>query len=192
MTEQQPSLEEVKQQCIFCQIISGEVPSKRVFEDENFIAVLDINPASKGHMLVLTKEHYSVMPQIPENVIENLGKVAKALSRASLRAFQAQGTSIFIANGPTAGQRAQHFMMHIIPRIEDDGLGITLSEGQIQSEVQEKIQNAFLKGAEQVFGKSFEERKKENKEENSEVRVKEKNNEEEASLDDIASFLTGK
>src|SRR3990170_5142515 len=74
-----------KQQCIFCQIIAGKVQSKRIYEDENVLAVLDINPANPGHVLLLTKEHYSIMPQIPLEVLEHVFLVAKKLSNALLR-----------------------------------------------------------------------------------------------------------
>src|SRR3989344_7642914 len=101
-----------KKQCIFCHIISGKVQSKNVYEDEKVIAVLDINPANPGHILLMPKEHYVVMPQMPEDDIGYIFMVAKALSHALLQALKAGGTNIFVANGLAAGQRAQHFMVH--------------------------------------------------------------------------------
>ena len=111
-----------KQNCIFCHIVAGKVSSKKVYDDEHCIGILDINPANPGHVLLLPKEHYAVMPQIPENIIGHMFMVAKGISHAVLRAFKAEGTNIFVANGIPAGQRAQHFMMHIIPRKSSDGL----------------------------------------------------------------------
>lgn len=120
-----------KKQCIFCQIISGRVASKKVYEDEKCLAILDINPANPGHLLVMPKEHYQIMPMVPDDEIAHLGMVSKALSQALLRALKVEGTNIFIANGAVAGQRAQHFMLHIIPRKEGDGVGLEIPEKQI-------------------------------------------------------------
>jgi len=109
-----------KQQCIFCQIINGKVPSKKIYEDDKCVALMDINPAAIGHVLLLPKEHYSIMPQIPDSEIGRLFVVAKHLSQSLLRKLKSEGTNIFVANGLVAGQKAQHFMLHIIPRKEGD------------------------------------------------------------------------
>ncbi|MEK6900770.1 MAG: HIT domain-containing protein, partial [Nanoarchaeota archaeon] len=97
-----------KKQCIFCQIVAEKVPAKKVFEDESIIAILDINPAAKGHILVLPKEHYAIMPQVPEEVIGHLFVVCKTLSNVLLKTLLVSGTNVFIANGLAAGQRAHH------------------------------------------------------------------------------------
>jgi len=141
-----------KQQCIFCQIASGQVASKKIYEDEHVVAVLDINPANPGHVLLMTKEHYVVMPQIPDDVVEHIGMVTKGLSHALLRALKAQGTTIFVANGVTAGQRAQHFMLHIIPRMEQDGVEINYPEHQISDEDYKKIHTALRAGVAKALG----------------------------------------
>lgn len=110
------------QQCIFCQLIAGKIPSKKVYEDDVCFAVLDINPAAKGHVLLMPKAHLSIMPQVPDEVSTHMLQVARELSRSLLKNLRAAGTTIFIANGLAAGQRAQHFMIHIIPRKDGDGL----------------------------------------------------------------------
>ncbi|RMF07139.1 HIT domain-containing protein [Candidatus Woesearchaeota archaeon] len=109
-----------KQNCIFCHIINGKVSSKKIFEDDRCIAILDINPANPGHVLLLPKEHYSILPLIPDDLVQHLGQVAKHISQACLRVLRAQGTDIFVANGAVAGQKAPHFMIHIIPRRDND------------------------------------------------------------------------
>ncbi|MFH1850105.1 MAG: HIT family protein [archaeon] len=109
-----------KQNCIFCHIISGKVQSKKIYEDEVSYAILDINPCNPGHILLLTKEHYSIMPQVPDDHMAHLGMVAKALSNAALKSLKCQGTNIYIANGIDAGQKAPHFMMHVVPRMNND------------------------------------------------------------------------
>jgi histidine triad (HIT) family protein len=108
------------QQCIFCQIISEKIPSKKVYEDDKCLAILDINPATKGHILLMPKSHISIMPQLDEKIGGHMMQVARELSRSLLKNLRATGSTIFIANGLAAGQRAQHFMLHIIPRKEGD------------------------------------------------------------------------
>ena len=117
-----------KKQCIFCQIVAGKVQSKKVYEDDKVLAILDINPANPGHVLLMTKEHYSIMPQIPDDEVAHVFMAAKSLSNSMLRSIDAQGTNIIVANGIAAGQRAQHFMVHVIPRKENDGLNFVLPQ----------------------------------------------------------------
>ena len=111
-----------RQQCIFCQIIDGKIESTRIYEDDDCLAILDINPANPGHILLMPKKHLQVGPQVPQDVMERMGKITKALSNCCLQSLKCEGTSIFIANGLPAGQRAQHFMIHIVPRKDKDGL----------------------------------------------------------------------
>ena len=127
-----------KQQCIFCQIISGKIPSKKVFDDDKCIGVLDVNPAAIGHVLIIPKEHYAIMPQIPDDVIGHMFLVAKSISQIMLKNLRVEGTNIFVANGLVAGQKAQHFMIHVIPRKEGDGV-LELSENLLEEEVRAKI-----------------------------------------------------
>ena len=134
-----------KKQCIFCQIISGKVQSKKIYEDENVVAVLDINPANPGHMLVMPKEHYSIMPQIPEEEIEHLFLAVKSLSNAALRALEVQGSNIIVANGVAAGQKAQHFMIHLIPRKEEDGVEFSLPQTTMQEKELEDTRKMLSK-----------------------------------------------
>ncbi len=123
-----------KQQCLFCQIIHGKVNSRRVYDDDKIVAVLDINPASLGHVLLVPREHYNILPQMNDDEISHLFNVAKGISGALLRAFQVQGTSIFVANGASAGQKAQHVMVHIIPRNEGDKVNLVVPEFQISEQ----------------------------------------------------------
>jgi histidine triad (HIT) family protein len=111
-----------KQNCLFCQLGSGKIPSKKVYEDEKCFAILDINPATKGHILLMPKEHFVVLPQAPDDSVRHLGIIARKLSKSLLRVLGAQGTNIFIANGVAAGQRAPHLIIHIIPRSEGDSI----------------------------------------------------------------------
>jgi len=134
-----------KKQCIFCQIIAGKVQSKKVYEDEEVIAILDVNPANPGHLLIMPKEHYSIMPQIPEDEVGHIFMVAKALSNTSLRALEVQGSNIIVANGVVAGQRAQHFMVHLIPRKENDNINFQIPQKTISEQELKKIKDLLSK-----------------------------------------------
>ena len=141
-----------KEQCIFCHIISGKVASKKIYEDKECIAILDINPANPGHVLIIPKEHYPIMPLIPDEIIQHLGIVSKAISHILLKALKAEGTTIFVANGVTAGQRAQHFMVHVIPRKEGDSIGLEIPKGQIADNVLVQLQTKIKSKANEMFG----------------------------------------
>ena len=112
----------VKEQCIFCKIASGQVKSNVVYEDENVMAVLDVQPANPGHVVIFPKEHYSIIPQIPDADVARLFTLAKYLSVATFEATGAQGTNMIVSTGAIAGQGAPHAMIHVIPRFEKDGM----------------------------------------------------------------------
>ena len=130
-----------KKQCIFCQIVAGKIQAKKIYEDEKVIGVLDINPANPGHMLILTREHYSIMPQLPDDDVAHVFMVVKSLSNSMLRSIDAQGTNIIVANGIAAGQMAQHFMAHLIPRKENDGINFVLPQKTMEQNEIEMIGN---------------------------------------------------
>jgi histidine triad (HIT) family protein len=111
-----------KENCIFCKIIKGDIPSRKVFEDDTLVAVLDINPATKGHLLVMPKEHYPILPVIPPEVFRRTFRVTKYLIKGLRDGMIATGTTLFIANGAVAGQQSPHFLFHLIPRDTGDGL----------------------------------------------------------------------
>ncbi|MBU2560865.1 MAG: HIT domain-containing protein [Nanoarchaeota archaeon] len=142
--EQQKAIEQQKAQCIFCQIIDEKIPSKKVYEDKLLIGILDINPASKGHVLLMPKEHYPIMPLIPPETFKHLIDKTKEVDGCIKEALLCKETTIFIANGAAAGQQSSHFMLHIIPRDGGDGLemldvgGEKAPEGEIK-EVAAKI-----------------------------------------------------
>jgi histidine triad (HIT) family protein len=141
-----------KKQCIFCQIIEGKVASKKVYSDDQCTAILDINPANPGHILLIPNEHYGIMPLIPEEELGHLFIVAKALAHASLKALEAQGANIFVANGVAAGQKAQHFMIHVIPRKEGDNVNINIPEKAIAGADAEKIIGRLKPAIEKSLG----------------------------------------
>ncbi len=112
----------MKDNCIFCKIIKGEIESKIIFEDDICFAILDINPATNGHLLLMPKEHFMMMPMVPDEVLGHLTIISKYLSDLLTETFNPKDITIFIANGGAAGQQSQHFMIHIIPRYEGDNI----------------------------------------------------------------------
>lgn len=103
---------------IFSKIIAKEIPAHFVYEDDRVVAFLDISQATKGHTLVVTKEEYTDILGMPEELSAHLFKVVTLLSKAITKAFNPQGVNILSNNGETAGQTVFHFHMHIIPRYE--------------------------------------------------------------------------
>ncbi|MBN2421061.1 HIT domain-containing protein [Candidatus Woesearchaeota archaeon] len=135
-----------KQNCIFCHIIEGRIPAKKVYEDDKCLAILDINPASKGHMLLVPKEHHVVLQMLEEETIRHLGRITKMLSKTAIRSLGAEGTNIYVASGAIAGQKAPHAMIHIIPRNEHDRIAcFELPEKSIPDSDLKKMQQIFAK-----------------------------------------------
>ena len=109
--------------CIFCKIVGGEIPSTRVYEDESMISFLDINPLSPGHTLMIPRNHYELITDMPGEEVAALMSMAPQIARAVVKAVGAEGFNIFQTNGACSGQVVPHVHFHIIPRHEGDGLG---------------------------------------------------------------------
>ena len=107
--------------CIFCKIAAGEIPSNTIYEDDSFRVILDLGPATKGHALVLPKNHYSDLFEIPEDVLAEAAKVAKKVAGTMKEKLSCDGLNLVQNNGEAAGQTVMHFHLHIIPRYKDDG-----------------------------------------------------------------------
>ena len=107
--------------CIFCKIANGEIPSATLYEDDQFRVILDLNPAAKGHALVLPKDHYANLFEIPEDVLGQAAGVAKKVGTRLYEGLHADGFNLVQNNGETAGQTVFHFHMHLIPRYKGDG-----------------------------------------------------------------------
>ena len=104
--------------CIFCKIIAGEIPSYTIYEDEDFKVFLDINPASKGHALIVPKVHYADLYEIDEEVAAKAMKLAKKLATRMTNILGCEGFNILQNNNEAAGQTVFHFHIHLIPRYE--------------------------------------------------------------------------
>jgi histidine triad (HIT) family protein len=108
--------------CIFCKIIAGQIPSKKIFEDRNHIAFLDIFPAGRGHSLVIPKQHYSDIHSMPAEVYGGIAIAAKKVADLLQTKLHSEGTTIFQMNKEAGWQTVFHAHMHVIPRWSNDGL----------------------------------------------------------------------
>ena len=115
--------------CIFCKIVKGEIPSTKVYEDDICIAFMDIFPVTEGHCLLIPKEHYTNMLDADSNVLEHLVSRLSLLDRQVANVFEDAGILNVIANGKYAGQEVPHLHFHIIPRKRGDAFGFKYPEG---------------------------------------------------------------
>ncbi len=116
----------VVESCVFCRIVKGELPSYKVYEDEKVFAFLDINPICEGHTLVIPKEHYENIFEIPDDLLGMVMSAAKRLSVRYKDRMSLDGVNILSSNGKAAQQDVFHLHVHIIPRKENDGHTISI------------------------------------------------------------------
>ena len=115
----------VDSNCIFCKIIAGEIPSRTVYEDEGYKAIMDVSPASKGHVIVLPKNHASNVFEISEEELAGAMIVAKKVAAMLKEKLGCDGVNILQNNGEAAGQTVFHLHVHVIPRYKGDTVNIT-------------------------------------------------------------------
>ncbi len=132
-----------KDNCIFCKIINGEIPSHVLYEDEQFKVILDVNPATKGHALILPKEHYANLYELPEETAADAMKLAQRMMRKMTEKLDCDGFNIVQNNGEAAGQTVFHFHMHLIPRYKNDGEILKYIAGDPGPEELERIKKTL-------------------------------------------------
>ena len=125
--------------CIFCKIAVGEIPSVTLYEDEDFRVILDIEPASKGHALILPKAHYANLYELPDELAAKVLVLAKKMVTALTDILGCDGYNVVQNNGAVAGQTVFHFHMHLIPRYKNDTVTIGWKPGKLTDEVKEEI-----------------------------------------------------
>lgn len=123
-----------RESCLVCQIVGNRVPSKKIYEDDFVIAVLDVNGANPGHCFVIPKTHYPIIEQVPDAEVGRLFQVSNKISTAIFDSLGAQGTNIFVANGIPAGQTVAHVTINVIPRKENDGINLQWQPRQLSEE----------------------------------------------------------
>ena len=105
-----------KEDCIFCKIAGGEIPSKTLYEDDRFRVILDLGPAARGHALILPKEHAENLYELPEETAAAVMVLAKRMAAVMRDRLNCDGLNLIQNNGEAAGQTVAHFHMHVIPR----------------------------------------------------------------------------
>ena len=130
--------------CIFCKIANGDVPSKTLYEDEHFRVILDLGPATKGHALILPKEHFANLYELPEETAGEVMKLAKKMMIKMTERLGCEGFNLVQNNGDLAGQTVFHFHMHMIPRYQADGQKIGWQPQEAAQEELEEIKNIIV------------------------------------------------
>ncbi|MDD5086691.1 MAG: HIT family protein [Candidatus Nanoarchaeia archaeon] len=125
--------------CEFCDIIKSK-KGKVIFEDEKSVAMLSPRPFCHGHIIVMPKQHFTIIEQVPDYLMAHLSKIVNKISIAVFEVFQATGTNILINNGINAGQKTNHFMVNILPRKENDGLDFQWNSKQFNEEQMSTIE----------------------------------------------------
>ena len=125
--------------CIFCKIAAGEIPSATLYEDADFRVIMDISPASKGHALILPKEHYANLYELPDELAAKVLVLAKNMITKLKDIVGCDGYNVLQNNGIAAGQTVFHFHMHLIPRYENDDVNIGWKLGTLSDEVKELV-----------------------------------------------------
>ena len=125
--------------CIFCKIANGEIPSKTLYEDDQFRVILDLGPATKGHALILPKSHYKNLYELPDATAADVMKLAKKMAAQMTEKLGCDGFNLVQNNNEVAGQTVFHFHVHIIPRYENGPAMVTWEPGKAEPEDLEKI-----------------------------------------------------
>ena len=128
-----------KDDCIFCKIANGEIPSKTIYEDGMFRVILDLGPAARGHALILPKEHAENLYDVSDEVASGALVLAKKMALQITQKLHCEGFNVVQNNGGIAGQTVLHFHIHLIPRYHDDGQNINWIPGSPSQEELEEV-----------------------------------------------------
>lgn len=127
--------------CIFCKIVKGEVPSHKVWEDDEALAFLDIQPINRGHVLIVPKKHSELISGVEDSVLGKMMKLAKKIDEALRDSdLKPAGVNLFLADGKVAGQEVPHVHLHIIPRFSKDGFGFVYPESYKNKPPKEELE----------------------------------------------------
>lgn len=127
--------------CIFCKIANGEIPSKTLYEDEEFRVILDLAPVTKGHALILPKSHFKNLYELPDETAQKVMKLAKKMATTMTEKLECDGFNLLQNNNEIAGQTIFHFHMHLIPRYENDNQKIAGNPTEMTQDELEAVKN---------------------------------------------------
>ncbi len=125
--------------CIFCKLANGEIPTATLYEDDDFRVILDTSPASKGHALIIPKEHYANLYELPDDLAGKAMILAKKMITKMTDILGCDGYNIVQNNGESAGQTVFHFHVHMIPRNTGDDVGLKWKMGELTDEDRDEI-----------------------------------------------------
>lgn len=128
-----------EKECIFCRIANGEIPAAALYEDDDFCVILDMGPASRGHALILPKEHYPDVCQLDEAISAKVLKLAGKIGQAMKTSLGCTGFNLVQNNGESAGQTVNHFHMHIIPRYDGGAKMVAWEQGTVSADEMDQI-----------------------------------------------------
>ena len=125
--------------CVFCKILDGVIPSVKLYEDEEFVIILDIGPAAFGHALIIPKNHYANLYEMPEELLGKVMSLAKVWGEKLVKVLKADGLNLVQNNGLAAGQTVFHYHLHLIPRYEGDNVGELWTPGSLSEEQRKEL-----------------------------------------------------
>lgn len=134
-----------KEDCVFCKIVNSDIPSNTIYENSEFKVIMDISPATKGHVLVLPKEHFKDIYDIDAETAGKLFQLAAVVARALKEVLHCDGLNIIQNNGEIAGQTVFHFHMHLIPRYEGDDVTVKWKEHSMDAEEMDQLRKDIRK-----------------------------------------------
>lgn len=129
--------------CIFCKIARGDIPSATLYEDETLRVILDLGPASKGHALIIPKVHAANLFELPDETAGKAFVIAKKIAARLKDGLHADGLNVVQNNGAAAGQTVDHFHLHLIPRYENDTVNVKWTPGELSEADKEEILKLF-------------------------------------------------
>ncbi len=130
--------------CIFCKIANGEIPSRTLYEDDDFRVIMDLAPATKGHSLILPKEHYKNVYEIADDTAAKVLPLAKKMAVLMTEKLGADGFNIVQNNNEVAGQTVFHFHVHLIPRYNDDNQSLVMKPQEMTDAQLDEIKDRIL------------------------------------------------
>ena len=133
----------MKDDCIFCKLANGVIPTNSIYEDEDFKVILDMGPATKGHALILPKEHAANLYELPDETAAKILPLAKKLALSMREKLHTDGLNVVQNNGEVAGQTVMHYHLHLIPRYQNDGQRILWKPTSPSAEELEAVKNLF-------------------------------------------------
>ncbi len=132
--------------CIFCRIARNEIVSYKVYEDDCVLAFLDVNPAARGHTLVVPKEHFDDITTCPKDILDHVMHVVQTIAQAQIKELGATGVNVISNVGEDAGQSVKHFHVHVIPRYAKDGLKLEFPAKQLEAGEMKLLADSIRQG----------------------------------------------